>query len=608
MKHFYYAAVIAIVLCLSMSVSAQNYNGFKASVYITSGDVSKMTDTKWLESAWAEITKGFTPDKVYIETYRDGRYTPEAALIAAKKFFKSKKVDFSGGITFTVTGDGKFKTFCYTSPESRAEVQKIAEYTAKHFDEVILDDFFFNTCKCPECTKAKGDQSWTDFRIKLMNDVAANLLIGPAKAVNPKCKFTIKYPNWYEHFPASGFDLGAEAKLFNGIWTGTETRNPDADQHLQAYLGYEIFRYFDNIAPGKNGGGWIDAGGMRYADRYAEQIWLTLFAKAPECAIFEFSSLQRPVGENYKGAWQGTGTSFDWKELGDSPTIAKLAGVSYDVANKVYSKLGRPIGIKSYKPIGSVGEDFLQTYLGMVGLPIEMVPEFPFGEQMVLLTEQAAYDKNLVAKIKQHLKDKNSVIITTGLLKVIKEELGDIVELRINDNKGSVDDFGHFGKSDKKITIPQVYYYTNDAWEDIPAIDDGVTGWPMLMQARYEDGSVWVLTIPDSFAGLYRLPAGVLNRIRAVAGPDVPVRLEGPANVSLFVYDNNTFIVESFLDEPVTVKVVLDATTGSITDLITNETIKGQKTPDARIWLREAKDKNAFEMTVKPHSFRAFKR
>ena len=128
------------------------------------------------------------------------------------------------------------------------------------------------------------------------------------------------------------------------------------------------------------------------------------------------------------------------------------------------------------------------------------------------------------------------------------------------------------------------------------------------MQARYEDGSVWVLTIPDSFAGLYRLPAGVLNRIRAVAGPDVPVRLEGPANVSLFVYDNNTFIVESFLDEPVTVKVVLDATTGSITDLITNETIKGQKTPDARIWLREAKDKNAFEMTVKPHSFRAFKR
>lgn len=608
MKNFSYAAVIAILLCFSMSVGAQNYNGFKASIYITSGDVSKMTDTKWLEGVWAEMTKTFKPDKVYIETHRDGRYTPEAALIAAKKFFKSKNVEIAGGITYTVAGDGKFKTFCYTNPESRAEVQKIAEYTAKHFDEIILDDFFFNTCKCPECTAAKGSQSWTDFRVKLMNDAAANLLIGPAKAINPKCKFIIKYPNWYEHFQASGFDLGAEAKRFDGIWTGTETRNPDADQHLQAYLGYSIFRYFENIAPGRNGGGWIDAGGMRYADRYAEQIWLTLFAKAPECAIFEFGSLQRPLGTQFKGAWQGTGTSLNWADLGDSPTFATLAGVSYNIANKVCSKLGNPVGIKSYKPIGSEGEDFLQTYLGMVGLPIEMVPEFPFGAKMVLLTEQAAFDKDLVSKIKRHLKEKNSVIITTGLLKVIQKELGDIVELRINDNKGFVNDFGHFGKSEKNILIPQVYYNTNDAWEDIPAIDDGVTGWTMLMQARYEDGSVWVLTIPDSFAGLYRLPAGVLNRVRAVASPDVPVRLEGPANVSLFVYDNNTFIVESFSDEPVNVKVVMDATTGTITDLITNETIKGEKTPDARIWLRDAKEKNAFGMTIKPHSFRAFKR
>ena len=42
--------------------------------------------------------------------------------------------------------------------------------------------------------------SWTDFRLKLMTDAARDLIINPAKAVNPKVKIVIKYPNWYEHF------------------------------------------------------------------------------------------------------------------------------------------------------------------------------------------------------------------------------------------------------------------------------------------------------------------------------------------------------------------------------------------------------------------------
>ena len=36
--------------------------------------------------------------------------------------------------------------------------------------------------------------------------------------------------------------------------------------------------------------------------------------------------------------------------------------------------LGAPIGIASYKPYQSKGEDFLQNYLGNIGLPVEMTP------------------------------------------------------------------------------------------------------------------------------------------------------------------------------------------------------------------------------------------
>ena len=70
----------------------------------------------------------------------------------------------------------------------------------------------------------------------------------------------IKYPNWYDHFQGLGFNLEAQPAMFDGIYTGTETRDPSSSQHLQAYLGYNIFRYFENLKPGGNGGGWVDTG------------------------------------------------------------------------------------------------------------------------------------------------------------------------------------------------------------------------------------------------------------------------------------------------------------------------------------------------------------
>ncbi len=101
------------------------------------------------------------------------------------------------------------------------------------------------------CIKAKGSKSWTQFRLDQMTEAAQSLVIGPAKKVNPKVKVVIKYPNWYEHFQGLGFDLERGPRLFDGIYTGTETRDAVmSDQHLQEYLGYNIFRYFENIKPG----------------------------------------------------------------------------------------------------------------------------------------------------------------------------------------------------------------------------------------------------------------------------------------------------------------------------------------------------------------------
>jgi hypothetical protein len=140
----------------------------------------------------------------------------------------------------------------------------------------------------------------------------------------------IKYPNWYEHFQGLGFNLEAQPKLFDRIYTGTETRDAMlSNQHLQPYHGYSIVRYFENIKPGGNGGGWVDPFGMTSADRYAEQLWLTLFAKAPEISLFDFRSLQRPLTLADRAAWQdagaaGAGPSFDF-DAPRSPRACQMA-------------------------------------------------------------------------------------------------------------------------------------------------------------------------------------------------------------------------------------------------------------------------------------------
>ena len=77
--------------------------------------------------------------------------------------------------------------------------------------------------------------SWTEFRLKQMNEAGRNLIVGPAHKVNPKCEVIIKYPNWYDDFQGLGFNLEDGPKIFDGVWSGTETRDPAGAQHLQNY-------------------------------------------------------------------------------------------------------------------------------------------------------------------------------------------------------------------------------------------------------------------------------------------------------------------------------------------------------------------------------------
>ena len=619
------------------------HDEFHVAVYIPVGVVEQMKNPAYLQKSWSDISSQVKVDKVYIETYRSGLVADDVLIDSVKKFFVDHGIEVAGGIAYVGGGDnagrignfkstqkvepGQFISLCYTDPEQRDFVKQIAQLTARHFDEIILDDFFFYNTKTDSDIAAKGTASWTNFRLKTMDDVSRNLVVGAAKAVNPKVKVIIKFPNWHESFQANGYDLDQEPKIFDGIYTGTETRDPVFnDQHLQQYESYEIIRYFDNIAPGRNGGGWVDTYGTRYLDRYAEQLWDTMLAKTPQIMLFQYSDLLRAAQVGDRSAWSSLDTTFKmpdlnkWSANGGTAgpaNYAAVAGYSLSEVNAVLGKLGKPIGIASYKPYQSTGEDFLSNYLGMIGIPIEMVPEFPEDAKTVLLTEDAKFDPQIVSKIKAHLEKGGTVVITTGLLKALQgngpNQIGQIAEISTTGNVLNADHYqGFFGMGGgalpHDILVPEVSFMTNDAWPEVRLTANG-NGAPLLFQDHYSKGLFYVLAIPENPNDLYSLPQPVLASLRSHMLRGFPLQFDAPAQVSLFAYDNNSFVTESFLDHPADVTITLPGTGRHIRNLATGQQMTGQAPPPVTTPFGRRMpqpSESQFHITVEPHSFVAF--
>jgi len=597
-----------------------------------------MKDPEWLQRSWDEISSQVHVDKVYIESYRSGTLADDGLLETVKNFFVSRGVQVAGGIAYAAGGDmagfessegsdGQFVSFCYTDPKARDYVKHVAEVTARHFDQIILDDFFFNNTKRDSDIEAKGGASWTDFRLKLMDEVSRNLVEGAARAVNPKVKVIIKFPNWYEHFQANGYDLDQEPKIFDGIYTGTETRDPvTTDQHLQQYESYQIVRYFDNISPGRNGGGWVDTYDTRYADRYAEQLWDTMLAKAPEIMLFQYSDLLKPAALGDRSRWEARETSFTQAGLNKwqaayaaaAPvSYATAAGYALDAVNAVLDKLGSPKGLASYKPYQSTGEDFLHNYLGMIGIPIDLHPEFPADAKTILLTESAKFDPEIVGKIRTHLEQGGNIVITSGLLRALQGKgIEQIADLKFTGNVLGVTDYwGAYGAGSgsslgaaSDTLVPEIAFQTNDAWPIVRGTANG-RGAPLLIMDRYSKGILYVLTIPENPNDLYSLPQPVLTAIRQYLLRDFPVEIDAPSKVSLFAYDNNTFVVESYLDTPSQVTVSTAGSTAKLRNLATGEVVAASKPArDAGTARRHPtqQQRAEFHIEIAPHSFVAF--
>jgi hypothetical protein len=269
--------------------------------------------------------------------------------------------------------------------------------------------------------------------------------------------------------------------------------------------------------------------------------------------------------------------------------------------------------VKVYKPYASSGDDFLPSYLGMIGIPMDIVPAFPTEAKTVLLTEASARDPKLVEKMKGQLQAGKNVVITTGLLKALQGKgIEDIVELDYTGKTVASHDFFGWGlqaRSESDILLPQYRFATNDAWELVSARTSPslTSSTPLLLQARYSKGVLYVLTIPNAQGDLYALPQDVLRAIRRVVAGDLFVQIDAPSQVGLFVYDNNKFIVENFRESMTSVRIQTDGRFTKLRDMMSGQVVSGQPLGGAPMrGMAPGAPRTVFEMSFGANAYRVF--
>jgi hypothetical protein len=398
-------------------LARQNKEALRIATLFTAQDVrDRLSTDQGIADAidWCRKT-GVT--HAFIESFRDGYTAQRPALEHARDRFRAAGFDVSGCVTTTKVGKdstGWTNIACYTDEPTQKHVQEIFEYTASMFDEIMIDDFWFTDCRCDECRQARGDKSWPQYHCDLMVKVSRERVLQPAKAVNPKVKIIIKYPQWYDQFHNRGYEVVQETADFDRIWVGTETRDY-ADKRWGGTVQYEayyIMRWLGVIGGAKCGGGWFDPFGTHEAT-YVEQARQTVLADAKEMLLFCYGALLR-----------GTGPANVEKLRTEVPDLFRLARL---VRNQPLR------GIAAPKPPNSDANDeqYVYDFAGMLGLPLVPTDEIRTDVKAAFLPVHAQKDAQWQTKLDAMLRAGTPVLVTDGLARKLRPALADNENLSV---------------------------------------------------------------------------------------------------------------------------------------------------------------------------------
>jgi hypothetical protein len=456
--------------------------------------------------AWCKAS-GIT--HVFLEAFRDNYQAERETLQHARDRFKTAGFLVSGCVTTTELGKPSSGwgplVCCYTDQRTQAKLQAVFEYAASMFDEIMIDDFFFEDCRCEVCDAARqakrvtvGDKTypvesdtWADYHCTLMLHVSQDRVLAPAKKVNPKVRLIIKYPQWYDMYQERGYDVGRETAAFDRIWVGTETRDYTNEVHWGGtvqYEGYFLMRWLGEIGGDKCGGGWYDWLGTTESN-YVEQARQTILAGARESLLFCYGGLNPAAQSRFP-------SSIPWPtDTGQADTAALRANLPELLATAREVQKRRPLGIAAYKPInsGAGTEARVFDFLGMMGLPLVPCHQFPTNAPAAFFSVHAFDDPNIVAEINDYIKTGRPVLMTDMLAKLLSP--------RLNLPAANV----------RVVTLPRPPDY-------------------LLVQQR-----------------------APLDDLRAPLLKALQVSFSAPDQVALYLFSPSGWVVENFNDEPVNV-------------------------------------------------------
>jgi hypothetical protein len=433
--------------------------------------------------------------KVYIESFRDGYRAQRATLERARDQFREAGFAVSGCVTTTQVGKrstGWNVISCYTDRATQDKLQDIFASTAGLFDEIMIDDFWFTDCRCPECDAARkaktvtiGERSfpvagdaWDDYRSELLVRLSQERILAPARRANPKVRVIIKYPQWYDHFHERGYDVTRETAAFERTWVGTETRDyTDARWGgTVQYEAYFIMRWLGGIGGEKCGGGWFDPYGTT-EKTYVEQARQTVLGGARESVLFCYGSLLEHTGPKNVTALRAN--------------IPELLSVAEQVRRR------QIVGIAAYKPPSSPGENEQRVFdfVGMLGLPLVPCHEFLADAKAAFFSVHALKDPQFVEKLAAFIDAGRPVLLTDSLA----QKLAGKVRL------------------------------------DVPTVQ--------------------ILPVKGNPKSLLEMSQAELDRLRGPLLAPLGRRFEAPNGVALYVFADGSWVVENFRDESAAVKL-----------------------------------------------------
>ena len=521
------------LLTAQTPTSSTRWAHLKYAIYFTYPDIQNLLSDSASFRETMEYLGPIKPVNVYLEGNSSGDVNVDLLKKVSNRF-RAMGIKTTGAMVPV----GLRGPAAYNNTDEMNLIEKRMRGLAQVFDTIILDDWLFTTSTDEKSVKERGNQSWADYRTKLLLEQSKKYIIAPAKKVNPNVKVIIKYPNWYEGHRENGYDVYNETRQFDAMAVGIETRTRAShDQHIPIYSGYIFQKWFPGVDPSKWVGSWLDNYDMKGEDNdYVAQVWQAVLAQTPEIILWCGGQLHH------------TGPSSDvYPHFRDMlPEFDRVSGILN----------GTPRGVPIYLPYGSTGEYNIFGYLGMAGIPLTPVAQFPTEGQIAIFTKHSLQDPQLAEEMLGRLRAGHDIFMTWELWQKLQNtEFKNALSLVDAGGSVSSSEFRlrmgwnqQVVKADRPFVFPRIETTTWPYVRDVAVVLEDYD-YAVLMRAQYLNGTIFILNMPENEYDLLRLPPQALNWIRRAFGKELGMNLEGPGGVALYPFGQQQYVLYNMNDQ-----------------------------------------------------------